>query len=73
MNAEDGIKVPSGSVRLAEVYDYDTGKLDGQVGPRGRFVSLAADPAVEAASSKTERGGESGLLTDAAGHVNSLL
>ena len=46
---------------LAEVYDYQTGKLVGHVGPRGRFVPLAADPAVEAATSK---GSEVEILDD---------
>jgi len=46
---------------LAEVYDYQTGKLVGHVGPRGRFVRLAADPAVEAAPSKM---GEVEILDD---------
>ena len=27
-----------------EVYDYDTGKLVGRVGPTGRFVPLAVNP-----------------------------
>jgi len=46
---------------LAEVYDYQTGKLVGHVGPRGRFVPLAADPMVEAATSK---GSEVEILDD---------
>jgi hypothetical protein len=40
---------------LPKSYDYDTGKLIGHVGPRGRFVPLAAGPpavAVEAAAPK---------------------
>jgi hypothetical protein len=44
-----------------EVYDYQTGKLVGHVGPRGRFVPLAADPAVESAPS---RKGEVEILDD---------
>jgi len=38
-----------------DVYDHDTGKLVGHVGPKGRFVRLAAGPpavAVEAAAPK---------------------
>jgi len=45
---------------LAEVYDYQTGKLVGHLGPRRRFVLLGADPAVEAAPSKA---GEVGFWT----------
>jgi len=30
-----------------EVYDYQTGKLVGHVGPRGRFVPLEVDPAAQ--------------------------
>jgi hypothetical protein len=50
---KDGVEIH----RIApptEVNDYQTGKLVGHVGPRGRFVPLAADPAVEAARSKTD-------------------
>jgi hypothetical protein len=38
-----------------EVYDYETGRQVGHVGPKGRFVRLAAGPpaiAVEAAAPK---------------------
>ena len=35
-----------------EVCDYETGKLLGHAGPRGRRVRLPADLAVEAAPSK---------------------
>jgi hypothetical protein len=38
-----------------EVYDYDTGKLVGRVGPRGCFVPLGADLSVEAAQSKSDK------------------
>jgi len=34
---------------LAEVYDYETGKLVGHIQPRGRFVPLAAGLSAEAA------------------------
>jgi hypothetical protein len=37
-----------------EVYDYQTGKLIGHVGPRGRRIPLAADSAAEAAASRMD-------------------
>jgi len=42
-----------------EVYDYDTGKLVGHVGPRGRFVPLGG----RSGTIKDRRYGDSGLLT----------
>jgi len=74
------IKEPDGSLRfvlkdgteihrigiLGEVYDYRPDKLVGHIGPRGRFVPLAADPSEEAVAVESTKKSNVVILDDVA-------